>query len=115
MSKRTNSNNKQSRGNSSRSTMKTKALYCIMAMVAASSSSAFVSQSSSVRTHQPLHAEFSDNGGVALSVDLQKALDSKNASRQKFGLEPLSAPQFLELQSQVAKMEEEQASKAAQM
>lgn len=75
---------------------------------------AFVSQSTGVG-HTALHAEMTDNGGVALPPELQQALDSKNASRQKFGLEPISAPQFLELQNQIAEMEQEQASKAARM
>jgi hypothetical protein len=55
------------------------------------------------------------NGNImAFPPELQQALEQKNASRQKFGMEPMTAPQFLELQSQVAQMEQEQVSKIQQ-
>jgi hypothetical protein len=57
-----------------------------------------------------LHAATSSDG--ILPPDLQQALERKNASRQKFGLKPMTAPQFVELQSQVAQMEQEQVLKA---
>ena len=85
----------------------------IAGLAAVEPSNAFVHQSSARTTMRPLHAEVSD-GGMALSPELQQALETKNASRKKFGLEPLSAPQFLELQSQIAAMEQDQA-KAAQL
>ena len=51
---------------------------------------------------------------MALPPELQQALESKNASRKKFGLEPLSVPQFLELQGQVAELSRQQEAQAAQ-
>jgi hypothetical protein len=51
---------------------------------------------------------------MAFPPELQQALERKNASRQKFGLEPMTAPQFLEMQSQIAEMEQEQVSKIQQ-
>jgi hypothetical protein len=73
-------------------------------------------QSASCSSHRvsPLHAEASSDGAALLPPDLQLAMERKNQSRQKFGLKPLSGPQFLELQSQVAELEQQQVLKAQQ-
>jgi hypothetical protein len=100
-------NHKRSR----RAIMRTSALCLLIAGLAVvEPTDAFVQQATTVG-RVPLHAEVSENGGVVF----QQALESKNASREKFGLKPLSVPQFLELQSQIADLEQEQTSKAAQM
>lgn len=62
----------------------------------------------SLRTPSKLNADGLNDGGFALSEDLQLEMERRNQSRQKFGLEPLSAPQFMELQSQIADLEQEQ-------
>lgn len=99
---------------SRRRTMRNTALFLLVAGLAVvEPSNAYSSQSSTSgrRVHvAPLHAEMSSEA-MALDPKLQQALESKNASRQKFGLEPLSISQFLELQSQVAAMEQEQVAK----
>jgi hypothetical protein len=60
-----------------------------------------------------LHAATSaSDGGALLPPDLEQALERKNASRLKFGLAPITAPQFLELQTQVEQMEKEHVLKA---
>lgn len=70
-------------------------------------------QQSSTSSHRRLdltlqNSKISNDSAASLPPELQLAMDRKNKSRQKFGLEPLSAPQFLELQGKIAEMEEKQ-------
>jgi hypothetical protein len=48
------------------------------------------------------------------TVEFQQALEKKNASRQKFGVKPLSPQEFSSLQSQVQQLEQEQLVKRQQ-
>merc|ERR1712232_457772 len=64
--------------------------------------------------HVALHAEVSSSSDAALPPELQLAMERKNQSRQKFGLEPLSAPQFLELRNQSTDMQNLQQQKQQQ-
>lgn len=50
--------------------------------------------------------------GVASGIDFDE-LNQKNAARKKFGLKPLSPEEFLQLQEQVAELDNEQRKKAA--
>eukprot|EP00339_Tiarina_fusa_P030083 CAMPEP_0117077404 /NCGR_PEP_ID=MMETSP0472-20121206/54576_1 /TAXON_ID=693140 ORGANISM="Tiarina fusus, Strain LIS" /NCGR_SAMPLE_ID=MMETSP0472 /ASSEMBLY_ACC=CAM_ASM_000603 /LENGTH=194 /DNA_ID=CAMNT_0004803723 /DNA_START=135 /DNA_END=719 /DNA_ORIENTATION=+ len=111
-------NNKRSRP----SVRKTALLALVTWMASDATCSAFVpsssSSSSGASVHTSLHAEAWDghnSGAMSLPPDLQQALEQKNASRKKFGLKPLSVPQFLELQTQVAQMEQDQVSKAQEL
>ena len=93
-----------------------------LAAVAMGPSNAFMQTGGATTQVQrlPLHAEISsdNNGGgggsMAIPPELQQALESKNASRKKFGLAPLSVPQFLELQGQVAELSKQQEAQATQ-
>lgn len=73
--------------------------------------------SSASSLHRPLHMaalQSSAADELELSPELQSQWDQKNASRQKFGLEPLSLGDFMELQAQVAQMHQQQELKFAQ-
>lgn len=50
----------------------------------------------------------SSSEDMILSADLQQAMERKNTSRLNFGLEPLTGPQFLELQQQIAELDQQQ-------
>ena len=65
--------------------------------------------------HRPLHIlQSSAADELELSSELQAQWDQKNASRKKFGLNPLSLSEFMELQAQVAQMHQQQELKFAQ-
>jgi hypothetical protein len=51
---------------------------------------------------------------IFTTVEFQQALEQKNASRQKFGVKPLSPQEFSNLQSQVQQLEQEQLVKRQQ-
>jgi hypothetical protein len=54
------------------------------------------------------------NSGDAVEVDWE-ALEKKNASRKKFGLEPLTPEEFKEIEAQVRAMDAKQQERAARM
>ena len=54
----------------------------------------------------------SSSSSSTINIDL-KELDTKNAARKKFGLKPLSPEEFLQLQEQVAEIDEQQQKKKA--
>jgi hypothetical protein len=60
-----------------------------------------------------IHSDNSDDDPFT-TVEFQQALALKNASRQKFGVKPLSPQEFLSLQSQVQQLEQEQLVKRQQ-
>lgn len=73
--------------------------------------------------HRPLHtmattALHMSSAAAAedleLSPELQTQWNQKNASRKKFGLDPLSVSEFMELQAEVAEMHQQQELKYAQ-
>lgn len=50
----------------------------------------------------------SSSEDMILSADLEQAMERKNKSRLNFGLKPLTGPQFLELQQQIAELDHQQ-------
>eukprot|EP00980_Cylindrotheca_fusiformis_P012498 scaffold3073_cov66-Cylindrotheca_fusiformis.AAC.13 len=67
-----------------------------------------MSQHSLVQLQQQQQASEDDSSAVVvLSLELQQAMERKNKSRQKFGLEPLTGPQFLEMEQEIAKLDQQ--------
>lgn len=98
-------------------------LFGMMSLEQPSAADAFVQSSMTYRQHEaasalfssPLPDENSNTGDDIFSTDdFQQALEKRNASRQKFGVKPLSPQEFLSLQSQVQLLEEEQLVKRQQ-
>lgn len=72
--------------------------------------------SSASSLHRPLHMaalQSSAADELEMSPELQSQWEQKNASRKKFGLEPLSMNEFLKVQAQVAQMHQQQELKFA--
>jgi hypothetical protein len=74
------------------------------------SKSAAVSASSSTTTTSAVKksGDASSDGGTSTTGINWDAFEKKNKSRQKFGLQPLSVEEFLEIERQVATMDAEQ-------
>mmetsp|Transcript_19112 Transcript_19112/g.26843 ORF Transcript_19112/g.26843 Transcript_19112/m.26843 type:complete len:203 (-) Transcript_19112:136-744(-) len=114
----TKSSNNKKHSTSKTMTMRKTALLVVMTLMTAPedhTGSAFVQQSNGLHAAKTaLHSSASDGGGggaMGLPPDLQRAYERKNATRKKFGLKPMPIQEFLDLQTQVAQMEQEQAMK----
>jgi len=79
----------------------------IVAMSLATPADAFLQQQQPMAASRSATHLFSSspNDGVALAPENQQAFDQKNASREKFGLKPITPIEFMDLQAQVAQME----------